>query len=331
MNSTPIPHHTPDVDLIQDTSYRVCDCVLATTFCACLIVGLPGNCLALTHFLQSKKRNLSTLLYIVACSIDLISSVIHLPVAISLLNSRQAGVMDNGVFCSVWYFILLSVQLMSMYVVMLLSVSRAFVIVFPFYRVNKKAALISIPVYFIYQAVWTGLSYLVSYNSYVTSVGFCQRVFSKEGLIKTLYHVNYNISTGFPPILVLLSFLASVIKLRKNTDNSLIGSDDRENVSSRNNRNASWAIMYFAAVFLLCNSFTFVNTVLYTVSGVVYNDYPGQLYSTTFMFFYSWPISEILCTVLNATLNPLLYFWRMSEVRLRVKSWGDRFFGSFGG
>ena len=324
MSPTPtnFPHPTPDVGLVREAPYKLYDGLLATCFCACLMIGLPGNCLALTHFLRSKKRNLSTLLYIVATSIDIISSVIHLPVAISLFRSRQPVIMESDVFCSIWYFILLSIQLMSMYVVALLSVSRAIVIFAPFYRVNKKVVLITIPVYFVYQAIWICLSYITSDNYYTLSAGLCQRVFSDKdrrmvNRVMNGYHVNYCISTGIPPICVFVSFVASVFKLRTGANESSIGSDG-ENVSNRNNRNASLAIMYFAATFLLCNSFTFVNTALFTWVYVVKDDYPGPIYSHIFMFFYSWPISEVFCTVLNAALNPLLYFWRMREFRSRV-------------
>jgi hypothetical protein len=63
---------------------------------------------------------------------------------------------------------------------------------------------------------------------------------------------------------------------------------------------------------LLCNCFTFLNVILFLVTKISYI----PLYLNKFMFFYSWLLSELFCTVLNASLNPLLYFWRMKEMRL---------------
>ena len=239
-----------------------------------------------------------------------------------MFNQREPGMMKSEVFCTVWYYILLSVQVMSMYVVMLLSVSRAIVIHFPFYKINKKLALATVPVYFLHQATWIILSFISSSHVYSLTAGFCQREFRGERMIpvvKTLYHINYCVSTGVPPIAVFVSLVVSLKKLHQDT-NELSDGENGENSSHRNNRQASLAILYFSATFLLCNSFTFVNTVLFTITYVVRNDYPGKIYSNTFMFFYSWSISEIFCTVLNATLNPLLYYWRMKEFRSWVKN-----------
>ena len=91
---------TPDVNLMLKTQYRVYDGMLALGFCLCLLIGLPGNCLALKFFVQSEKRNLPTLLYITASSIDIISSVIHLPLVVNLLNKRNPGALGHKLFCS---------------------------------------------------------------------------------------------------------------------------------------------------------------------------------------------------------------------------------------
>jgi len=134
--------------------YRIYDGLLACGLFFCLVIGLPGNCLALKYFLHTKKRNLSTLLYIVACSIDVGSSVIHLPIAFSLLKNRNPGLLDNQSFCLIWTFILYLLQQMSVFVVMTLSLSRVIVIKYPFYKVNKRAVLVSIALYLVYHCIW---------------------------------------------------------------------------------------------------------------------------------------------------------------------------------
>ena len=147
------PETTPDVNLLLETQYRVYDCLIAVGFLVCFFIGLPGNCLALKYFINTKRRNLSDLLYIVACCIDICSSIIHLPVAVNLLNARKRGIFGNRVFCSMWYFALMLLQQMSMFVVMLISLSRAIVIIFPFYKVSKKAVLASALIFFLYDVI----------------------------------------------------------------------------------------------------------------------------------------------------------------------------------
>ena len=43
--------------------------------------------------------------------------------------------------------------------------------------------------------------------------------------------------------------------------------------------------------------------------------YPGPLFKDSFMFWYSWILGKIYFTVLNAVLNPVLYYWRIREFR----------------
>ena len=304
------PQTTPNVDLIQETEFRVYDGLLATGLCICLLIGLPGNLIALKYFIHTKKRNLSTLLYILACCIDIFSSIIHLPVAINFFNKREAGLFNDRVFCIAWYLILLMLQQMSMVTVTSLSVSRTIVIIDPFYQVNKKSVFISISLYFFYHLVWN-LVWLLKADElyYDLPVGFCQAY--SENIIDTIFQINFNICSVGCQMTVLLSFLASVYNLRKNSLSH--GSEMR-------NLHASITIAYFSALFLACNLFTLINCVIYTVSMEKYDTYPGPLYNGYFMFFYSWPLSELFFIVLNASLNPLLYQWRMKEMRIWFKT-----------
>jgi hypothetical protein len=299
---------TPDVSLMEETQYRVYDSLIATGLCLCFLIGLPGNCLALCYFLQTKKRNLSTLLYIVASSIDIGSSIIHLPLTANLFKKRNPGLLGNKIFCSVWYFIFLLLQQISIFVVMLMSISRALVIVFPFYQVNKKSVLISIAVYTFYHSLWNILAipmYGKHYYSY--GFGYCD-FYSETTIIDTLYMLNYSACTGIPPIIVFVALAFSILKLHR---------QKLACVSQRTNRRSALTIVYFSSIFLVCNILTFINNALYTPTQVISDkSYPGPIYESTFMFFYSWLLSEIFCTVLNASLNPIFYLWRMKRMRL---------------
>ena len=303
---------TLDQRLKEDLRFRIYDGLLALGLGLCLIVGLPGNCLAWRHFYNSKSKGMSTLLYQIACTIDACSSVIHLPVMGTMLTTRKPGPFADPTFCFGWYFVFQMLQLMSMFTVMLQSISRAIVIVFPFYKVNKKAVLISLGIYFLHHITWTLLYFVVSIGFYSPGVGYCVR-WIKESPIKTMYFVNYTIFVGIPPLAVFIAFVVTVIKLTKQ---QLV-----QTCTHRKKHDASVTISYFAAVFLICNSLTFINIMVFTVSVTFLSiPYPGPVYSNEFMFFYSFPISEIFCTVLNAALNPLLYLWRIEKMRLSVKN-----------
>ena len=195
-----------------------------------------------------------------------------------------------------------------MFVVMLISLSRAIVIIFPFYKINRRAGILSVVCFTFYHCTWNTVWFLSATENmqYYTIDGYCATY--SEGLIDTLHHINYSICAGIPPVIVFLSFLASVANLRR---------QNLANASLTRKTHASITIAYFSALFIVCNLFTLLNSVLYTITMIRYK-YPGPIYTNNFMFFYSWLLSELFCTVLNASLNPVLYFWRMKGMRLWV-------------
>lgn len=315
MNVTTPAATTPNMDLLEERTYIILDSVLGFGLALCLLIGLPGNLVALKNFRNSKKSTLSNKLYIAACTIDMCSCVVHLPVTIGLFNSRRPGVFGNSHFCNSWYFVLLFLQQTSMFVAMLLSVSRAIVILRPFHEVRKRAVLLSIPVNLLFFLAFTGTFFFYSSAVYEIAIVYCCRGYTGSPYVFNTYHVYYSLSTGAPPIIVLISFVISVKVLWKKNlahqkssrSSSSCGKTERVDDARRH---ASITIAYFSAIFLVCNSLTFANNVLYTYT-IVDGEYPGPIYSSTAMFFYAWPICEICCTVLNATLNSVLYNWRM--------------------
>ena len=298
------PTSTPDVDILSRTQYRVYDGLLAAGLCLCFLIGLPGNCLSLTYFIRSKKRNLPTLLYITACCIDIVSCVINLPVTVNLMNQRKPGLLGDEICCMIWYFIFVSAQLMSMFVVMMLSVTRAIVILFPFYRIKKAAVFVSISLAFLHVFFLNAIFIFDGDYQYSRALTFCDFV-SKPNLIQDLYGTSYSLWTGLTPLIVFLAMLVAICKLK---------SQNQLGTAPNNRHDASITIICFAVLFLCCNSLTFLNIMLITyskISGQGYLDF----YNNTFMFFYSWQLSEIFCTVLNASINPILYIFRFKDMR----------------
>ena len=297
---------TPDVDLMLQTQYRVYDGLLALGLCFCFLIGLPGNCLSLTYFALSKKRSLPNLLYITACCIDICSCMIHLPVAANLLNNRDPGLLGNEIFCAIWYSSLVFVQMMSMFVVMVISVTRTIVIIFPFYRIRKITVFMTILLAFIYINFW--ISLYISHGVYYYSKGFSHCEFDygpRPSSISRLYFLNYSVWSCLIPIVVFMAMMVAIFDLK--ISNQITS-------SQINRRKVSITIICFSAVFLVCNFLTFLNVALHTYSNFLGKSYI-HFYKSTFMFFYSWQLSDIFCIAVNATLNPILYICRFKEMR----------------
>ena len=298
-----------DAEILEKLHYRICDVLLATVLCVCFLVGFPGNILSLRYFLSKPGRSLSASLYIASCCIDSVTSIVHLPAAAVLFNQRNPGIMDNPIFCSFWYLTILFLQQMSMFLVLLMSVSRTLAIMYPFFRINKRAVILSIPVY----AMYIILSYVVTHFSaftwYIKSNILCF-VGPVDDSLSFPFEINYSICIGVPPILIAVAFILTIMKLRKEQNNV-------QSASKKKMIQASVTISYFTAVFLACNLITFASSLLYLVTVEILHD-QDLYYANEFMSFYWWFLSSLFCMVLNAVLNPILYFWRMKELRLFI-------------
>ena len=309
-SSSGVPHTTPNVDLILEAEYRVYDGLIATCLSTCFLIGLPGNCLALIYFIKTKKRNVSTLLYILACCIDVITCFIHLPVIVSLFNKRDPVIFENKVFCLIWYRVLLILQQTSMFTVMLQSVCRAIVIAYPFFKVKRKTALVAFATNFVFHSVFLTSVFRFS-PSRIHYPGYCQLLLEDGNVLGKIYMVIQSASTGLLPIIVFLAFITTIV---------LLHGENVSEASQRNNAQACITIIFFAAIFLICNFPTFINNALYTITLISHHGYPGPIYASNFMYWYSSVLSEVFVLVLNACLNPLLYLYRMKEMRLWLLS-----------
>ena len=298
-----------NTDNLSELHYRICDVLLATVLCVCFLVGFPGNILSLRYFLSKPGRSLSDNLYIASCCIDSVTSIVHLPAAAVLFNQRNPGIMDNPTFCSFWYLTFLFLQQMSMFLVLLMSVSRTLAIMFPFFRINKRAVILSIPVYAVYITLSYSVTYFSAFTLYRKPNILCFAA-PQDDSLSLVYEINYNICIGIPPILIAVAFILTIIKLRKEQNNA-------QSASKKKMFQASVTIFYFTAVFLACNLVSFANGVLYLVTVKILNDW-DLLEPNEFMSFYWWFLSSLFSMVLNAALNPILYFWRMKELRLFI-------------
>ena len=93
---------------------------------------------------------------------------------------------------------------------------------------------------------------------------------------------------------------------------------DKSKVSRNNERKhqAAVTMAMFTALFLVCNLPCLLNNIMWFVNKILlYKTYSGPIYSHPFMAYYSWVISDVICTVVNAALNPVLYLSRMESYR----------------
>ena len=317
--STPNFDFTPNVDhLLLEKEYRIYDTLLAGTLTLCTVIGLPGNLVSLIYFYSASRRDFSSLIYTIVCSIDICTCVVHTPVMIALYNSRRPGIFSEKTFCVTWIVVFNYVQKVSMFLVMLLSVARTVTMIFLRYKIKKRFLLAAFLAYTAFLMVWNFFIYAFGgsnkwYGYYEFDVYCYFALYSKP--FSYICQLIEAICVSLPPIVTSVSFTVFAYKLLR-----------KDHVSRMNRRKhqAAVTMAMFTALFLTCNLPCLMNYFLWFLNSLIYNNaYPGPIYSSPFMAYYSWLISNIVCTVLNASLNPVLYFCRMEHVRFWVSSRGS--------
>ena len=121
--------------------------LVGTILVTCTLFGVPANVLALKYFWSKRSKQLPDLLYQAICSIDIYTCVAHIPVALALLNDRYPILFNNLNVCASWDALFTFLKLVSMFLVMLLSVSKCIAIIFPFQEVHKNRYLFAFYIY----------------------------------------------------------------------------------------------------------------------------------------------------------------------------------------
>ena len=311
LTSEAVPQ-TPDIEeLFSDSQYRIYDYLLATTLALCLIIGLPGNIASFVYFYSTVKKDFASLIYTMVCGIDVCSCVVHVPVTIALYNGRRAGLFADKLFCVSWSVLFYFLQRMSMFLVMLMSVSRSVKIVFIHYKIKRNLLIISFIVYTFFIAIWEVLIVIFGgknmFYSYNSIDAYCY--YEIEG--RPFSYIDQLISAftiGIPPIITTISFTVFIIRLKMSTKG--------QNLKRNNQKHhAAVTMTLFTSLFLVCNFPCLLNNILWFLTKL-----PGKysvevVYQNKFMFFYGWLIGDIVCTVVNAALNPVLYLLRKKKFR----------------
>ncbi|XP_063692451.1 tachykinin-like peptides receptor 86C [Bolinopsis microptera] len=295
------------------TPFTPLDFSLGSLLFVCALVGIPGNIFGLFYFNFKTRRDRVTLLYIVICGVDTMTSFSHLPVAIALFRGRKPGVFNNHLFCALWESLYTILQKTSIFLVLLLSVSRTIAIVKPFYKIRIITVMCSLLAYVFILILIPVVQYVViplrGEFKYSWDGAYCYYNFE----MKFEHAVNL-VMVGLPPILTFISFLVSIIRLT--ADRKKVGPGAKAKETQKWKYRASVTIVLFTTLFLVCNLPLFINMLHNMTTRFFGVDYPGVYFGTRFMYWYSWHVAKMESVVVNAALNPVLYFWRMSKFRV---------------
>ena len=210
--------------------------------------------------------------------------------------------------CALWEVVFSFCQRMALFLVMTLSLTRTIAITRPFYNMRRSSVVAGVAGYGIFLAVHFALSAVVKIGFvYGAKGGYCFRNIDEQTAFTVTHMILLNIEIGLPPIVTFVSFVICVIQLR------ITSVKTTEEV----NRRAAVTVTIFTAVFLTCNIPYFANMIL-ALAGLFFKDVKASLGNSTFMFYF-WTVSKIHFTVLNASLNPIVYYHRMPIYRKSVR------------
>ena len=123
--------------------------------------GVLWNLMALVFFLQSKK-DVIKIIYISITIIDLLTCLLMAPIGVSDLDFRKGHFFSNRILCNAHGFLWNIAARLSVFLVMVLSVTRTMYLLFPFKNISKRSILIMIVVYTIMQFLQASVPFAVS-------------------------------------------------------------------------------------------------------------------------------------------------------------------------
>ena len=320
-NSTNLPYHGYSSFVGVDyTESLFLDKLCGAILILCLIFGCVLNSFALAFFSKLKTKTLAEKLYSVISGVDLCTCIAQCPVMLALLHLRQPIAFASRPFCGVWIIFFEYCNRMSIYLIVLLSVSRTIAIVRPFTIIYQPAVLLSLIPYTILllSDVAIGLLFYDQAFYYLQDFSYPIKGFNKNKSVipneRQLSYMNFQnmfhaSQVLIPSIIIFISFVMALMRMQKLPKNLSV---DRLVFYK-----ASITVSLATALFLACNLPYFVAmTVLVRddlTNGTNILEHPN-------VGPYVWPVTKVVLATLNATSNPVLYFFRITRFRTWVKA-----------
>ena len=312
------------------------DLILAVVYIVLMTTGVPSNIMSVIYFATQKvrpgsRKEFFKWVYLNITLNDLFATVFCFPLVSVFLSKRRNSVFfGDEAFCTFWGFLWELVPYYSVFLVLVLSISRMLVLVKPLIVLNTRALIISLGVYIILLIA----AKVAFYTAKITQIDFTKR----DTLCILIYVENneniYPVYTFFnifllavPIIPICISCILSIARMSKvkralQNSKRVIKSKERAEVRKRNRR-ATVTVIIMTVTYIICNVPVFMNYVLYGVwSAYSWSSNAPEyeeLYNNTFMYYYSWNVCLVLLVLINAVLNPVIYFSRMREFKQFVR------------
>ena len=241
------------------------------------------------------------------------------PVLISLILSRRPGFFQFHLLCKLWRIMFKALQRLSVYLVLLLSVTRTISLCRPLMTISKSVVLGLFAGYICLIALEIGVLSSREKIKYWHDACYCYEWDNWKTWFNKIGSLLYITCLGCSSVIIFVSFLISVFVIRNSMKTDLYELD-----SSRLNplkKHATHTIMIFTFTYIICNIPHFINMIVFLYDIVTVDVYGAgdSLYTSTFMFYYFWNLTEVLSVVINSTCNPIIYYLRIAHFKAWIK------------
>ena len=308
-----------DINGTSHSAYSVFMGVIVVLFL--VIFGVLSNSLAIHFFLNKMASRVFSRIFSAIALTDVLTGLLTLFVGICYLADRQALFFDWPVFREVWGSLWNFTCRNSVYLVALLSITRAIRIFLPFSIVSLNTVCLAITVYALVLVGTTPAFYDIPHYY---KWEWCALALNKSQFV-TVHDLRYYMivmsipTTLFIPLpLTLISAGLTFTKIRRHV--SLL----RKNSCSGGNVNecpmnvvhqSGITVVLFVAVYVILNvPYCIIYAYVQAVSDIKSIPPPRVIPNPIFKT-YVTGITHVLTISLNAALNPVLYYWRMLEFR----------------
>ena len=246
--STPFPREW-DNFYSHKLKIRTYDHVLGWIFIIGTVVGVLGNSSAICFFWPRRKKTIHDMLYLLISAVDLVTVSLSFPLIASLLNDRHYLLFGNEKFCEMWILtVVLSIR-MSIFLAMVICVTRTMILKYPKRLINGSLIISVIIGYFVF-LVLVDVIYVLNkwvYLGFSHHFSSCGIIFSRETKYARLMGTILQVITLFAPSFII--FICFIVGMRILLTRPAVSSKTRKGFHK-----VSITISIFTAIFLLFNS-----------------------------------------------------------------------------
>lgn len=299
---------------------RNIDRFLAALCIFCTVVGVPGNLLALMHFIdQARSMARSSVsnrrggaffndIYMVIAVCDLLICSSLFAQSEGYFSDRDPILFSNPIFCSVWGGLWEILPYYSVFLVGCLSISRLVSLCFPLHIFNRKVTVGVFTGYLLQHVLTRAIPIIIDNGQfkYGADVNYCYLAVNNWKFLS----IACAIQMALPILPIFVCCVLSIVKLRSMSQ--------LNSASTKRQQGATLTVILFTLIYIIYNIPIFVNYAHFMECWLRDDLSYLEQFNTPALYWYSWNCTFIICIALNSTSNPFLYFCRMSTFKRYV-------------